>query len=521
MSLKYTQSTTALIALCGVSALFIALRFSEFIAGSVGDDAIYIEMARSMAEGRGPIVYLSVYRSYFPFAFPAGYPFLLSPLAWLFPHSIDALQLASLVLPLSVIPFYYLCKAMQIHRTLTMISIAMVLLNPWIIAYSNRVLSEAPYTFFSYIALLAYIKWQDKPQPLSSSLAIVLIAIGLSASIRTVGLALIAAALLYLLIRGKWPHLISLSIGLGLSMAPQWWTNRQGGGSIISQGYHMQMIDHAQNMATRLDFMLHNGWGYLNELPAALVPLFGNQVQFLATSMGMGGLYTTVLSSMGILLLALITLGAWQVFSYHTEAGKVILLYLAFYTGAILNFSGWPSGVQLRLLVPILPILYLLLVLGISYLISRITVPQWTLSLIMIAILTASTTHNLYRVSHSMRQSRNDAGRGFVDYSAGSAWIHAHTEPADIILARYPLERHIHFNRPFVGYPDDNTDMESLALDNYNISLLFISPGNPDYPDQLDNVEQRMKSMAEAHPEKFQLAYEAPEKSIYIYRVTK
>ena len=146
--LKHTQSTTAFITLCGVSALFIALRFSEFIAGSVGDDAVYIEMARSIAEGRGPIIYLSALRSYLPFALPAGYPFLLSPLAWLFPDSIDALQLASLVLPLSVIPFYYICKHLQINRTLTMISIAMVLLNPWIIAYSNRVLSEAPYTFF-------------------------------------------------------------------------------------------------------------------------------------------------------------------------------------------------------------------------------------------------------------------------------------------------------------------------------------------------------------------------------------
>jgi 4-amino-4-deoxy-L-arabinose transferase-like glycosyltransferase len=516
-----TRSTLALVALSGASILCIVLRFSEFIAGSVGDDAVYIEMARSMAEGRGPIIYLSEFRSYLPFAFPAGYPFLLSPIAWISPHSIDALQLVSLVLPLSVIPFYFICQQMQINRALTMSSIALILINPWIIAYSNRVLSEAPYTFFSYLALLVFLKWQDRPGPLSPLLLAVLIAIGLSASIRTVGLALILATLVCLLMGKKWSHLISLSLGVGLSMAPQWWTNRQDSGSIISKGYHMQMVDHAQNIGARLDFMLHNGLGYLNELPAALVPLFGNQVQSIANHMGLGGLYTTVLSSIGILLLTLISLGAWQVFRHHIGTGKIILLYLAFYTGAILNFSGWPSGIQLRLLVPMLPILYLLLVLGISYLVSRTTFPQWTLSLIIIAILTASVTHNLYRVRHSMRQSRNDVGRGFVDYSAGSAWIQAHTEPTDMIMARYPLERHIHFNRPFVGYPEEASQIESLPLKNNNVSFLFISPGNPNYPDQLDDVERRMKSMARAHPDKFQLAYEMPDKSIYIYQVTK
>jgi len=519
MDLRQNKSIIAFAAVCGTSALFIWLRFSEFIAGSVGDDAVYIEMARSIAEGRGPIIYLSEFTSYLPFAFPAGYPLLLSPIARLFPHSIHALQLTSLILPLSGIPFYFICKRLQINRTLALSAIALVLLNPWIVAYSNRVLSEAPYTFFSYIALLAYIKWQDTARPLSPTLLVVMLAAGLSASIRTVGLALIATMLLHLLVRCKWSHLISLSLSLAVSMSPQLLANKQGGGSIISQGYHLQMVEHAQSLGTRLDFMLHNALGYLNELPAALVPLFGNQVHSLTTNTGLGFLYTMVLFLAGILLLALISIGAWQLLRLQDEAGKVILIYLAFYTGAILNFSGWPSGVQLRLLVPLIPILYLLLLNGSTHLLSRTTFPPWTIQLITIAILAVSAGHNLYRASHTMSQSRSDSGRGFVDYSAGSSWIHSHTLPSDIIMARYPLERHIHFNRPCVRYPEEATSIESLRLGEHNISFLFISPGNPDYPDQLDETERRIKRMVQTHPDRFQLAYENRGQSIYIYQV--
>jgi hypothetical protein len=521
MFLKLNRTITAFIAICGASALFIALRFSEFIAGSVGDDAVYIEMARSIAEGRGPIVYLSEFTSYIPFAFPAGYPFLLSPIAFLFPHSIQTLQLASLILPFSVIPFYYICRHLQIDRMVIMGSISMVLLNPWIVAYSNRILSEASYTFFSYMALLAYIRWQKNARPLSPSLLVVLLTIGLSASIRTVGLALIAATLLHLLIRCKWSHLISLSIGLAVSMSPQLLANRKGGGSIISQGYHLQMIDHAHDVGTRLDFMFHNAWGYLNELPAALIPLFGNQVKSLCVNTGLEVLYAIILFSTGGLLLVLIAIGAWQLLLRHEDLSKVILLYLTFYTGAILNFSGWPSGIQLRLLVPIIPILYLLLLIGCTHLLSRTAFPQWTMQFITIAILTVSACHNFYRISHLMSQSRNDSGRGFVDYSAGSSWIYAHTLPTDTIMARYPLERHIHFNRPLVGYPEEATSIESLPLTKYNTSFLFISPGNPNSPDQLDDTELRMKRIAEENPAIFGLVYENRDKATFIYQIVQ
>ena len=45
---------------------------------------------------------------------------------------------------------------------------------------------------------------------------------------------------------------------------------------------------------------------------------------------------------------------------------RLWLLYLGFYGLALVNFDGWPSGVQARLLLPVLPLLYVLLLRGLD-----------------------------------------------------------------------------------------------------------------------------------------------------------
>ena len=69
-----------------VAAAITALRFSELLVGSTTDDAVYAEIARSIAEGLGPIVRTGVAGGSPHPVFPVGYPLVLSPVALIFPN---------------------------------------------------------------------------------------------------------------------------------------------------------------------------------------------------------------------------------------------------------------------------------------------------------------------------------------------------------------------------------------------------------------------------------------------------
>ena len=95
-------------ALLALAVVLVAVRLNETPIGAVVDDAYYVEMARSLAEGLGPVIHTgpdTLPRN--PEIFPPGFPLLLSPLARLFPASLTVFKawplLAALVmLPLSL-----------------------------------------------------------------------------------------------------------------------------------------------------------------------------------------------------------------------------------------------------------------------------------------------------------------------------------------------------------------------------------------------------------------------------------
>jgi hypothetical protein len=95
----------ALIAAMMTCALFMALRFGEFPVGAGMDDAYYIEMARSVAEGHGPVIHLNqTSPAWRPGIFPVGFPYLLSPLATMAPSSVQIFKLATILAWIALVP---------------------------------------------------------------------------------------------------------------------------------------------------------------------------------------------------------------------------------------------------------------------------------------------------------------------------------------------------------------------------------------------------------------------------------
>lgn len=519
----WERAATTLIILMGI--FFIVKRIGEFPVGAIGDDAYYVEMARSIAERRGPVIY------YHPkgapgyhYAFPLGYPLLLSPIAFLFPYSVSALKALSIIATLGLIPIYgLLLKTIDAKRE-RMVLMALTFLNPWVIAYSNRVMSDVTYTFLSLAALLVYGKWLEGVRLFRPRFALLIVLLGLSATVRTIGLSLLIAVIAHLLLTKRLSHALVLISGVALTLVPQILMNLSTGGRwFISPGYYGEVISHSSNVWARLVFMESNFVGYLREMPMIMLPIFGNPTFRIASSVGMDHIYPYILLSTGVVLAGFISGGILTSVFSSVPVSQVILLYLLTYMFGLLNFSGSPSNAQLRLLLPILPLLYLMFIKGLQTCmgilhknrVSPRTLPLWVLLL----ILPMSLAHNLYRLASPLKSSREASGKGYVDMSLGSKWVLNHTLPSDVFMTQMPLFRHIHLCRPVIHYSDLNESAIAKHSDRYDVKYIFIGPHYGTNPGQLDEMGKRMLELLNQHAEKFEIVYSDPNEKVFIYRV--
>lgn len=503
-----------------IGGALIALRFDEFVVGSTTDDAVYVELSRSLSEGRGPAIHLSECISYhLRQLFPLGYPVLLSGIAWIAPTSIDALKLLSVVATLSTILLLSRLLrplAATVERRLLL---ALVLLNPWTIAYSSRVLSEAVYAACSLAAVLAYVTWRQR-EAISWHVIPVGLLVGLTVSVRTVGLAMVGAVLADLVLRRDWRRLGLLAPALALGLLPHVLATQ---GSLISDGYQSQVFEHSEEPLLRIATAAHHLVAYLKQLPAALIPAFGDRLQAMAAMRGLESAYVAVTSLFGLALLLLIALGLWTLPDPDDHGYRAMGLYLILYAGAMLNFLSGPLGIQLRFLVPILPLLYIGLLFGISRLAGTMSVRGVHVAIVALAaILPVSLAHNIYRVADPMGRSRSHAGRGFVDYARGAETIKQNTPPDAVIMTAYPLERHIHLNRPTVAWPLNPGMGQVLAdVQRCHVRFILIAPGDPDSPDELDAVERERLAMLRSHPEHLRPVVDRPAEALYLFEVIR
>ncbi|MBM4132066.1 hypothetical protein FJ250_13755, partial [bacterium] len=178
-------------------ALLVALRFDEAPVGAMTDDAIYVETARSLAEGLGPALNVGPDApAADPGIFPPGFPLLLAPLALAFPASLAALKAVPLLAALLLLPLCRRLPAPDVGADAVAARVALpalVLLNPWVVGWAGRVLSDLPYTALSLAALLLFEPWRRAPRPAAGSTLRLALLAASALLVRSVGLALLLA----------------------------------------------------------------------------------------------------------------------------------------------------------------------------------------------------------------------------------------------------------------------------------------------------------------------------------------
>ena len=505
-----------IIVLC--SLLLVWARFDEFAVGSMADDAVYAELARSISEGRGPVLHVGPdEKSVTPTTQPSGYPLLISPVAYLFPNSLTALKLCSTAFFFAYLSAFYALLKPVTQRRERLAVVALIALNPWAIAYANRVFSESAYMLVSLAAVLCYDRWLRGRQALDLNLAGLVLGLAFGAAIRSIGFSLLLAVGLHLIYRRLWRRLgwwLPCQVAcLALLMA----YTRPSGEGFVPGSYLQQIVGFETSLLDRLVFMAWTLCYYLKELAALTLPVFGQAADAISTQQGLGGLYAAVAWTLGglVLLGAIGGILRWR--DADAPGVQLLWIYQLIFLGVLCNWTFIPvdrpgGWVELRLLLPLLPLCYLFAWGSLQTLGERLAVPNLAAKiplLLLIAVLPLSLLHNAYRIKVPFRQARQASGRGFIDFATGSQWLRTHTDPQDVIMTSSRLERHIHYNRPTLSY----------GADWGQVDYVFIGPDDPNRPDALTPASARVLAELKGQPDRFELMRADAAKNWYIFRV--
>ena len=488
------------------AASLVLLRWHEVPVGAATDDAYYADMARSLAEGRGPVIHLNEVAGPWPAdVFPPGFSLLLAPLARISPPSLDLMKLVPLLAWMTLIPLCLAWPGRVASPGRRIALVTLVLINPWTIGYAGRVVSDLPYTALSLGALLGYRNWSARPTPGRFFLLILLTVTAVT--VRTVGWALPAAMVLHLLMTRRWKRALAFLATCGLPLlAIHLWADPHGAG-LFTGGYSAQVLQTTDS--SRIALIVGNLLGYLAEIPALLFPVFGEPTRALGQGAGFGSIYDPVLMILGAGILVLVGLG-WSR-SRKTDYPDPVVLYAILYGLALVNFSGWPTGVQTRLLLPLLPLLLDGLLGWFEFRTAGRRRTPWLFPVVALCLL-AALFHNGFRVARPPVDPRFDPG-------LGSAWLKQNSEVNDTVMVRMPLKQHLHLGRPTVGFGVLAEEALDIRVARFGVRWIVLGPEPLTGEAEPGSRSRAMAALMADRPAIFSLVASDPQGRFRIFRV--
>lgn len=215
---------------------------NDFYVGTYMDDANYIILAESIAEGRG---YRQINYPDAPLEtrYPPGYPVVLAPIIALRSDNLDLLKLPSVIAAaLAVWLVWRLFGDRVSDRRKVLLALMLFSLNPLVVGHSVAVMSEG---LFLLVALLAV--WAiDRSRQLEGTHAIkwsliAAVIAAICALVRTGGWMLLPAGLLSLALRRRWRAILIFTVAFLVLMLPWTLRNYQVTGALLSGDYQEQL----------------------------------------------------------------------------------------------------------------------------------------------------------------------------------------------------------------------------------------------------------------------------------------
>ncbi len=541
-----------------VLAVILSLKdYQSFQLGTYRDDAFYTVLAQSLVHSNQyGLINVPGDQPGAP-PFPFGYPLLLTPFVLLFPNSLDAMKVLSLIATLSNATLLFWGWQWFSRRShwWGIAVVGLYILSPLTVAHTRMVMSESVFTTFCLAAMLlaeqATRRRQNRWWSLLMSVMLTFVAFT-----RTVGLVLVITVFAYLLFRiGKrvWKELILIGVMMILlvgvivgttpvqasSLLPLRYLRERNASFLIGLGAGITSTDPSDllppeylkedetltsgerlNIGALLeDFLVDGAKRHIGQdLRQAVLPVGGGaREQALAERMGVPSLPILV----GFLTFGLIALGYFRWFA--EEGTSVFNLFAILYFGALLLWN-WVGP---RLLYPIQPQLHIGFLLGIEAVLLWIpSFGNQDVSHKLGNALLASAVLILLLLSIHGSLHIDNTRLHVGDLQARTNWLKSNATPSDIIMTEAPLTDFVYSGRKTVRQPESLTsagELEAFLVDQ-GIDYILIAPEikwQPNYiPTYSDRTNRLLSQIAVLISEnRISVVYSSERDLIKVFRI--
>ncbi len=496
-----------LLLLLPLFAAVVLLRFDPNMEYT-WDDSVYVLLTHAFSHGLGKILF-SGPQPALEILHPIGLPALLTPIALIWENPVAyKLALAGIYLIGTLIVYRFV--RVNFGTRMALFVTLSYALNIYIIEYAFKINAEIVYIPCSVLACAALLRYQSAVRAIGWEALIAAIALNVTIYIRSVGLALLVAAVLWLLWQRSWRKaiflpllalLISLPLQLGWVLGnPSPWSGGYTNYLGITQLSITQQI--TQNIA-----------GYTLNVVRLLVDLPFTMLHDSGSTIG-GAIFGVIL----LLLTSILGFIAWGMLREQTTVGRLLLLYVLIYGGILLV---WPYPPAPRFALPILPMLLFFLARGLKDVVSRFAprlVSAAALGLLLIAGVNLGQhlgegvfggSNLVANVAQYNQPSHFPPER--QTYIEAALWVAAHSNPAAVIVCSDPYDVYLWSGRHTLDIAaNPNRDLVLQSGD------YLIATSN------IDGSANSLESYAAAHPNRLQLIHKvdglAP---ALVYRVIK
>ena len=358
--------------LAAVLACHVALVWSARIPGVLTrqDDAQYILLGRALSDAS----YRELWRVDAPMhsRYPPGYPALLAFWEVVAGPSQTARVALSVILSTATLLVLYAAIRRRLGTSIALASVVVLAVNPFFVQYGGEVASEMPYTFLSVVCLYGLIRWEDDREQGRTSAAATWLAAAVVAAlaaglVRTFGIALIAAVVLWLGLNRRWRAAAGVAFAGALTLGAWLLWTVLAPEQFVGQSYVADALagPGPSFLVTIVGRILRNAWLYPQSVPwlVATPTIEGNVVDNIV-----GLLVVGITSLMGLLVL-------WR-------RWRVAAVYVATCVALLLAYS-WTVT---RFLVPMLIVAVPVILLG-GVSIALSFRPRWAPSVLSVLVI--------------------------------------------------------------------------------------------------------------------------------------
>jgi hypothetical protein len=413
-----------------------------------GDNVDYYLLGKAISQGDG---YTTIwYPGSPPFSHrPIGYPIIIAAAMIFGLSSFVAIKWINFLFLCGVLILFFRISEKITQNKLLALAITMAIgLNIHILQFTFIIMSEIPFLFFSILAVYFLVKLEIANNFSFKKVSLWLMVIALSCAyhIKSLGVALLFAILVYFFSQKKLRQGFSTLFGFIILALPYYIRNMMLG---VKSSYLASVTfkNPYRRELGKMEFfdyferIISNIVRYVSiEIPRSVVPFF------LETEA------TTSSWIIGIIISALII---WALFRLKNYRALLFSLFLGTFGILLL----WPEvWFGIRFIMPLIPFIIFLSVYGLYELLNHFKLNHKLIlgSVILIFVL------NFNSYSHYNMKSKSGYPKAYTNYFNLASWAKNNSNPEDVFIARKPQFFYLFSNRQVNKYKYTLDDQDLL-----------------------------------------------------------